>query len=535
MKRINENRFPIILASVLLLPIFSVVYFTNNNGSGHLYIAYVMRELLAGNELFSRFFECNSLAVPNSTGHWIIAGLLGFTSPQIATKLMLAITFLAYFASALYLRHQIQGVRSRTLATLFAALMALNWFWFQGGYNQTLATAGFAFGVALVYRWRTEFTFRRIIALSLITLGVYFSHLVSFVFLAGGILFLSAWQDRHKAKRAVPAAILTIAPAIPLLIFHLLNGSRNGEPFIPHWRGLESWIDFPGWLRYLVAADPFAIASRKSLPFTDVQSGLFTVVSPFALVSIASALLAGCTIVSFCRADAGERKRLSPLYVLVAGFIFAAAFGPGDFGISNGSVLRERFLIAGLTLLVGVFEIGNFDLFRKISGVALALAIAIQFCYLGEFAGYSDRQTREFVAIERSIEPGTSLASITVTTGQEKFRCLPATQMSSFLGVDRDVIVWDNYELGHYLFPVVVRDAADKDFVFRLSSSSVFGPMNRFSSEEANLVTMSNIISNERHQIDRFVVFGKDEQIEALLATHYSVAAISPSGTVRIF
>lgn len=532
---LKENRSAIILPIVLLLPIFSVRYFTNNDGSGHLYIAYVMRQLLAGNDLFTRYFEFNSIALPNSTGHWMIAGLLGVASPEIVTKLMLAITFLAFFSSALYLRYQIRGGQCKTLATMFAALLALNWFWFQGGYNQTLGSAGFAFGLALVYRWRAAFTFRRVAALSFITLLVYFSHLVSFVLLAGGVLLLSAWQERNAAKRALPAAAVAILPTIPLFLVHILNGSQKGEPFVPHWRGIEGWFDLAGWFRYLVAADPFALASRKSLPFTDSQSALFVILAPFAVILAAATLLAVGTAVSFWRSDSSERRKMFPLLILALGLFAAAAFGPGDFGIANGSVLRERFLIAGLTLFLAVFDAGSVSLLRKTAGAALALGILMQFCYLIEYAVYSDRQTREFVAVRQAIEPGNSIASIIVSPRAGKFRCLPATQISSFLGVNRNVIVWDNYELGHYLFPVIVRDAVDKDFAFRLSSSAVFGPEDRFKTYDENFAIMTGVIRNEHERIDRFVFFGKDERIESLLGDYYSVSAVSPTGAVRIF
>jgi hypothetical protein len=107
--------------------------------------------------------------------------------------------------------------------------------------------------------------------------------------------------------------------------------------------------------------------------------------------------------------------------------------------------------------------------------------------------------------------------------------------MSSFLGVNRNVIVWDNYELGHYLFPVIVRDAVDKDFAFRLSSSAVFGPEDRFKTYDENFAIMTGVIRNEHERIDRFVFFGKDERIESLLGDYYSVSAVSPTGAVRIF
>lgn len=537
LKAISFYSIPAAITIFSLLPVYSVRFFSNNDGSGHLYIGYVMRQLIAGNDLFSRYFEFNSFSLPNSTGHWLIALFLGFMPPEMVTKLMLTVTFLAFFISVLFLRHQVTGKSSPAVAALFAGLLSLNWFWFQGGYNQTLAAAGFAFGIALAYRWRENLSPFKASVLSIVVLFVYFSHLVSFVILVAGILVIAAIQKRENAFRSLAYSIAAIIPALPLLFLHIRNGNKNGEPFIPHWRGLDDWYDPMAWLRYFSQSDPFALASRKSLPFIENQSQFFALISPLSLLFIASLLL---VLITFFTLRSGKFDpsvsfgKLLPMILFFLVLILAAFVGPGDFGIANGSVLRERFLIGGLTILVAIFDTGSSRLMQGIITAALSLGLIIQTAFLFEFARYTDLQTREFVSVADALPNGSSLASVIISPGAGKFRCLPATQMSSFMGVNRNVIVWDNYELGHYLFPVIAKTPEDKDFAYRLSSSAVFGPLDRFRSYEENLAILQDTVATKRNRIDYFVVFGNDPEIDSILLKYYDVTSASPVGEVRV-
>ena len=101
-------------------PIWGVRFFVNHDGSAHLYTSYLMLELIKKNRFFSDTFGLNSLAVPNSSGHWITAGFLTVLPPEIVTKTILTLT-LAMFASAVvWLRWRVDG-RSELLVTILFA------------------------------------------------------------------------------------------------------------------------------------------------------------------------------------------------------------------------------------------------------------------------------------------------------------------------------------------------------------------------------------------------------------------------------
>ena len=74
-----DLRFLLLFAALLILvcaPVWGVTYFINQDGSGHVYTSFVILRLLAGDPEFTKIFSLNSFAVPNASGHWLMAGLL---------------------------------------------------------------------------------------------------------------------------------------------------------------------------------------------------------------------------------------------------------------------------------------------------------------------------------------------------------------------------------------------------------------------------------------------------------------------------
>ncbi|HKP67879.1 MAG TPA: hypothetical protein VJV05_01265, partial [Pyrinomonadaceae bacterium] len=67
-------------------PIWCVDYFVQQDGSAHIYNSYMMGLILRGDPS-AAYLALNTLAVPNSTGHWLLAFMLQFVGPFAATKL----------------------------------------------------------------------------------------------------------------------------------------------------------------------------------------------------------------------------------------------------------------------------------------------------------------------------------------------------------------------------------------------------------------------------------------------------------------
>jgi hypothetical protein len=86
----NLRPFGIYLLIVVFacLPIWAVDDFVNQDGSPHLYNAYLIVELLRGNPAFTEIYALNSAPIPNLTGHYLLALFLLVFTPPVVTKIM---------------------------------------------------------------------------------------------------------------------------------------------------------------------------------------------------------------------------------------------------------------------------------------------------------------------------------------------------------------------------------------------------------------------------------------------------------------
>ena len=211
-------RISLLFAVLLILicsPVWSVSYFINQDGSGHVYTAFVMLRLLSGDPLFSSVFSLNSFAVPNASGHWLMAGMLTLLSPVTVTKLIITLTLGLFAASIVWLRYRTAGANDLALTTLLAFAVGFNWLWIQGNYNYILAAAASTFTLGLFYTWREKMTATRVAVLAICFAIVFISHLISFAILVGSIFVLALFTGPDSRRRAVIASLVALIPIIP--------------------------------------------------------------------------------------------------------------------------------------------------------------------------------------------------------------------------------------------------------------------------------------------------------------------------------
>jgi hypothetical protein len=455
--------------AVVISPVWGVRYFVNHDGSSHLYAAHVIHELIVGNSFFENVFTLNTLAVPNSSGHWLIAALVSVLSPVLVTKVMMTLTLGAVVASIMWLRRSVEGGSEPLLTVLLAFSIGTNWLWIQGTYNYILATALSAFTLGLFYRWREGMTVVRTVALSLLLLLVYESHLVSFVVLAGGLFFCSLFARPESRFRDVVSVFVALLPVLPLLFIYRRLGQGAG-PFEPVWRALsEGWTP-EALIVQVLRADPWAFISRRSIPFLSENSVWFALLSPIVWIVIAIALLGVASLVQY-RPDRVRVKAVLPFIALTLGCLLAGILGPDDFGPSNGAVLRERFLIFALISFSCIFYL-RLSWVRALTAGLLCFVILFQTAALWEYALRTDWTASQFFAARDAVTNNSSMASVIILDDCLRFHSSPETQIDNYIAVGRNIIVWDNYEFGHYMFPVKTTDPDDRRFVFDLTSST---------------------------------------------------------------
>ncbi|MEO6588041.1 MAG: hypothetical protein ABIP06_01825, partial [Pyrinomonadaceae bacterium] len=465
--------FYLLLVSFACLPILSVENFVNQDGSPHLYNSYIILEILRGNPSFTQIYALNPAPLPNLTGHWLIAFFLLFLSPLLITKLTMILTFAGFVAAVGWLRWQIAGKDGLLTALLFGTVLAFNWMWLLGFYNFIIGVIGFIFTLGLYWRWREILNLPRSIILSILIILIFFSHLISFLVLAGSLFVLSAFVSKAGRKQAIGWTTLMMLPVLPFIVgYKLLTADAGGATF-PVWRYLSDPFSMSSWIMQLQTADPFQILSRKVFPFISANSGFFALFTPTLWISAAVMLLLIAAWFGVSRKEIFSRQSL-PFMLLGFSSLLFWIFAPDDFGKSHGSFLRERILLCGLIFFVPLFKTENSKILRHSAHFLLAFVIIFQTAVLWEYSLNADRLAKEYLSGKDRIADTDLLGTIDLIENGCRYKLNPLSNMAALYGVGKNTRIWDNYEIGYYQFPVIAKSPSDRQFVFDFRQASTF-------------------------------------------------------------
>lgn len=524
-----------ILLAVTLSPIWSVERFIVQDGSGHINTSYVMTELLKGNAFFTDFYTFNSPFVPNSGGHWLMILLLQMFSPFVVTKIMMSLTFAMVPASIVWFRRQTVGSEGLTTSLLLGCSIGFNWFWMVGSYNFIFGFAGFVFTLGLYYRWRDKMNFIRCCSISLLLVLVFLSHLIGFLVLTGSIAFLAVFAEPASRKRTILWTFLALIVALPLLvIYQTLIGVGGAEPFYPVWRELADPYSLRSWLNHLIAVDPFVLISRRTIPFTNFNSSMLAVFAPILWMAAALALLTFGTIFKGRGRELLSRRYL-PFVILFIASILIALFGPDDFQLTNGGVLRQRIFMAALVFTIPLFQLEKSVWANRLANGCLIFVLIFQTAAMWEYSFRTNEETKDFIEVSKFIGDRQTIASVVFIEDALRFHSVPVPQMTNYLGIGKDVIVLDNYEMGHYLFPVVTRDPEAKRFAFDLIRSNFVELNNPREGFDENLAGLDTCLAENSGKIDIMLLWGRNEQVENILRKSFDAQPFFESGRIRLF
>lgn len=522
------------LLVITLSPLWFVERCVVQDGSGHVYSSFIMSEILKDNTFFTDFYDLNSPFVPNSSGHWLIALLLQFFSPFVVTKLMLSLTFVVVPASIVWLRRQVSDNGGLITALYMGCAVGFNWLWMTGTFNFILGFACFIFTLGLYWRWRERMNFIRCVALSLLLAVVFFSHLIPFLILAGSIVIVALFAKSETRGRGLLWTAPIVFTALLLFVLYKTQIGSSGEAFSPAWRSLTDPYSLRSWISQLIAVDPFVLISRKTLPFTSFDSTLLAIFSPSLWIIAAFALLLLGTVFSGSGRQIFSRNKL-PFLILSAVMMLAALFGPDDFQLMNGGLLRQRLFLIALVFAVPLFQLEHAPRLRRIAHCCLIFVLMFQTAALFEYARKTNAETKDFVEATNAIGDEQTIASAVIIESKPRFQIFAPSQMINYLGIGRNVLVFDNYEMGHNLFPVVTRNPQDREAILRFTQSNVFSLKDANQDIQTKLMDFDFNLANNSGKIDVMLLWGRNDEVEKILAKTFESQPFYESGNIRLF
>ena len=512
-------------------PIWSVDYFVNQDGSAHVYSAYLMLELLKNNPQVHELYAFNSISVPNSSGHWLLVLLLNFFSAFTATKIIVTLTLAGLIGSAGFLRWKIFGNNGLTTSLLAGAVIGFNWLWLVGFYNFLLGVIFLALTVGFYFEWRENLTVRRTIFLAMLIVLTYLSHIVSFAVLAGCIGILAITAQKPNRKAAIFRTFIAFLPVIPLMILYKINSTSEGG-FYPVWRNLENPLSLFSWISQLRNADAFILISRRAFPFSTTLSAYFAFFTPFIWIGGAFLLLIIPAVKKLAASE--KRNKVLPFFILSVLCILTAFFAPDDFGLNNGSVLRERLFICGFVLAIPIFYTDGSPILAWIARICLIFVVLFQTAVLWEYALQSDADAKEYLSAGQFVEQTDALMSIIIPNETKRFHAYPMSGMGNYLGIERKITAWDNYEIGHNLFPIVAKNKTDQKFVLEMAAASVALVDSESPNLPEKIQNFDAVLERNRDKLSKLLIWGDAARIRQSTEKWFDPQPVFENGRITI-
>jgi hypothetical protein len=461
---VPDNGVFVLLLALSLLPIWAFAFFPSQDGPSHVHNAAVLAEYArADRTAFHEYYFLKLQLEPNLLGHLILAALILIFPALTAEKLLLSGYVVLLVVAA---RYAVGVLRpdARWLA-LLAFPLVYNYALHMGFYNYVLSLGLYMLAVGYWIRYQAAFTSGRALVWGGLLLLLYSAHLLTLglALLSVGILAtaLSAAELVQARRSGYPdaaafwqtlrsRALIPLFASLPVVVLVSLYFARPSDS--PS-SGLPGPSEVALRLVDLVALGGIVSLSRWEV----VAAGGFAcavLVTAYQLVRD-----------KFARRHAWDRGDL--LLALVAAMLAVYLFIPG--AMAGGSYIVERlgvmvYVAMLLWLAANAHQIA-FSAQLRWAAVGVTLAL------LGIRAASYDQlnhQLAEYQAAAAHVQPNTTLLSLSFahhgrTEAGEPLSLFtePFIHASGYVGAERGVVVFDNYEGSFPFFPVQFRPPFD--------------------------------------------------------------------------
>ena len=506
-------------------PIWSVSYFFSADGPAHLHSASLIIPLLSGQA--SETYSLNSVVVPNSLGHWLMAVLLSFLHPYTVSKIIATLTYCGFVASASWLRYSVYGLNGLGLGIIGSAVLSFDRIWLVGLYNFVIGTSVFLVILGFVFRWEGKVTGKRAVLLAILFVFAFFSHMVAFSVAVVSVVAFVGVKGGVDRMRTLVWTFAALLPILPFAVRYELLSLREGS-VAPVWYLLSSPMSVDSVVLYLRGTDPFFIISRRFIPFLTEMSGFNVLAAPFIWIVTAAVLL----LVGSCL-FARVKERL-PHFAILGMLFVIALLAPDEIGSADGSVIRPRLMLMTAAVFTALITVTSKRL--SIIGAGILVAVfAYQNAALWEYATRYSRQEEQFHSAAVAIASDDKVASVTIIDETPRFFPHPLQRMSCLYGIGTNVTAWDNYEMGSYYFPVTAARREDRTIFHDHSESALL----RLGSEDENHVLaierLRGQLAMDHDKITALVVWGRNDEVDQMIGTWFDPHPAFEKENIRVF
>ncbi|MDH3512480.1 MAG: hypothetical protein OER85_16655 [Gammaproteobacteria bacterium] len=454
------------LLVIHLLPLWLFTYLPTQDGPAHLYNARILSDWYSSDfPVFRDYLTLNERFDPTWFGHLILAGLMKLFSPAMSQKLFLTIYVVAFPVSIRYALGAVNN-HARFLAVLGFPFI-YNAVFHYGFFSFSMSLAVYCFFIGYWLRHVETLDWRKAAGLVLISVLLYFTHVISMAlaYVSAAVISATWWIARivtlQRANRLDRGSLgdtswnllvkpaLTLLPALALLFLFLSDRESAMLPGPGFHDRLEDFVHL-GVL--------YVFQAREH-----VLSDLWTIVF-WAL------------ILWFIVDDWGRRKLQRQDVLLLLALVFTAVyfFAPdpvivGESGTPGGAFTKERLNLFPFLILLFWLGTREFSPARKrfVQIAGAAIAIAFMATHVLHYRTIN-RQLDEYLSAIEKVESGSTLLPLFAShrglakDGTPLTRKVdPFLHASNLAGAERPILVLVNYEANLGYFPVKYRLSRD--------------------------------------------------------------------------
>ena len=514
--RMATSRSGVLVLAAALVPILGAVWgvrwFVTQDGSAHLYNAYIIAKSLGPNSPFAAYYTVHWEALPNWSGHIVTAAAVSLMPAWAAGSAITTLTLVGFAASIVWLRLRVAGPSGLPVASTLAVLLSLNFPWLLGFTSFMLGACLFPITLVIWWDGRERFGWGRAASIAVLMIVGYLCHLVSLGLTALGLIVLALTTP--GASRGI-RLVRTLAALLPLmpLAFLYRTLSNAGGPMQPVWSHLASPFSPEAWGAQIAQADPITLTSGKAIPLTSVDHSVwFGLFKPMTWLMLAFTLM-WYSAIRARRAgpSPGSKERIG--WAWLAGLLLIGGIvGPDSLGASHGEFLQPRVVLLGLVALVPVVKLDTRVRSGQLIALVVGFALALQSAVVWDYALTSHRTAGAIAAARDAIGTNQRVATLLVDIGS-RFRANPLLHADNLLGLGQGNIVWNNYETRYYYFPVQFRPE-----IARPTSNDMEYIADTEGQANASLraTVWQQVLDDHLAEIDAVVVWGSDPQLDAI-------------------
>lgn len=438
-----------------LLPVLSYKFFPTMDGAAHLYNSNIINEMVLGNKDLHQYYIFNSMPVPNWMGHIILSFFNLFLPAHVAERILL-LSFL--IGLPLAFRSLLKTISIENIHLSYIIFpFTYSFIFFLGFYNFLIALVFLL--ITLNYYIKNEenlTSFRKISSLLFLATITYFSHLFVFALLllliATRLGFKTFFYPADVTKKFKQKAIdfirkslyLLLSTLLPLLLFfnYLISKPASSETDFVEFNTLIEWLKN---LRPLIA-----ISEQEEQKYTHKIFYIIAALFIYALFSKLYSKSKTTGSFTFRNLTANWKSifNLSDFWFISAVILLAMYFNMPD---SDGSAGYVSIRLAFIFFIFILLWIASQKLNKWIISLAMLLVLFFHF-KLNTF--YQDATKNiesiaiDYVDVANHIEKNSVVLPINYSGNWLM------AHFSNYLGVEKPIIILENYECLAGYFPL---------------------------------------------------------------------------------